>query len=270
MQSAEFDIKRADFDVLSLEEELKLGKRIQENGDIEAQHKLIKANIRFVYYIIKKNYRVTASRLTFEDMVGEGMLGLAEAAKRYSHEYGCRFSAYARHWIQKMLNKYIYSQATAVHVPITKIRTIHRLHRLAEELSKKEQREIREEDLAEQLGVDHLAVSSVKGAFQSSEIEDPEHIESEEIDSEFFTMGIPLNVIEKALEGLPNLEKDIVCRYYGINCPTQTLQEIGVIYALSRERIRQLKKESLEVMRDKIDNAQLGRSLTGKTQGFGP
>ena len=67
MPSADFDIKLSDFDTLTLEEELELGKLIQETDDVEAQNKLIKANIRFVYYIIKKNYKVTA-RLTFEDM----------------------------------------------------------------------------------------------------------------------------------------------------------------------------------------------------------
>jgi len=250
--SADFDIKLSDFDTLTLEEELELGKLIQETDDVEAQNKLIKANIRFVYYIIKKNYKVTA-RLTFEDMVGEGMLGLAEAAKRFDPKHGCRFSAYARHWIQKLLNKYIYSQATAVHVPITKIRTIHRLHKLSGELEKKEGREIRDEDLAEQLGLDTLSISGVRGAFQPIEIEDPDHLEGKEIESEHFSMGVPLGHLEEALEALPDLEKDIVCRYYGVNCPMQTLQEIGKIYALSRERIRQLKKESLEALRKKLD-----------------
>lgn len=228
--------------MLTYEEEIDLGNRVKE-GDLIARNELVENNILFVHHIINNHYKVT-NNLEYEDLLGYGRLGLVEAANRFDPEKGCRFSTYSRYWIKKMINDYIYRQATIVKIPSMHIKLVHDLHQLAVKVEGiYQEREVTEEELAENLGIDVTQVMSVKGGFSNISLDDDELTLT--VDSEAENAAL-VDVIIEEVERLDPLKRDILYRYYGINCRSQTLQEISELYMLSRERIRQIKKEALE------------------------
>lgn len=250
MEDIEEDVKPQSNYTLTAEEEIELAQR-GINGDVEAQQKLVMANVNFVHYIIKTCYNIT-QRLEYEDAYQYGILGLVEASKRYDGKHNCRFSTYAKHWIKKMINKYIYNQAPLVRVPPSPIKLIHGLYSLTNKLQEyRPERELHVEDVAEGLGIDSGLVTSVKAAFKGAhcECDDLNDSDSENVIESDAMSGEVMSL----LETLEPMQRDIICRYYGIGCPPQTLQDISMVYILSKERIRQIKKETLESLRTKID-----------------
>lgn len=236
---------------LTKEEELELSNKIRE-GDIEARNKLVEANLRFVYYIVKEQYNIT-HRLEFEEVVNHGVLGLVEAAKRFDASHNCRFSTYAKHWIKKMINKYIYGQATIVKVPPVRVKLVHDIHGITERLQHhRPEYEISDEMVAEKFGVSSWVLPTVKAAFNSSPIDSVEEPAQDINKSEFDEEMDHIDIISRETSKLSPMKRDIVCRYYGIGCPAQTLQEISMIYVLSRERIRQIKKKALDQIKERL------------------
>lgn len=230
--------------MLTYEEEVALGNRVKA-GDIEARNCLVENNVLFVHHIINNHYKVT-NNLEYEDLLGYGRLGLVEAANRFDPEKGCRFSTYSRYWIKKMINDYIYRQATIVKIPSMHIKLVHDLHQLAVKVEGiYQEREVTEEELAENLGIDVTQVMSVKGGFSNISLDDDECNISLTTDTDVENATM-IDIIKGEIENLDPFKRDILYRYYGINCRSQTLQEISELYMLSRERIRQIKKEALE------------------------
>lgn len=230
--------------MLTYDEEVDLGRKVQQ-GDIEARNQLVENNVLFVHHIINNHYKVT-NNLEYEDLLGYGRLGLVEAANRFDPERGCRFSTYSRYWIKKMINDYIYRQATIVKIPSMHIKLVHDLHQLAVKVEGiYQEREVTEEELADNLGIDVTQVMSVKGGFSNISLDDDECtiniVTESDVDN-----AVLIDIIKQEIDNLDSFKRDILYRYYGINCRSQTLQEISELYMLSRERIRQIKKEALD------------------------
>lgn len=241
---------------LTREEEGALGRDILR-GDIAAQNKLVEANLKFVPYIVKRYYNIT-HRLDYDDVLSSGYEGLVEAAKRFDYRKGCRFSTYARHWIKKKINQYIYQQAPIAKVPPVQIKVIHRLHHLAQQLQRSIcDKELSDEEVACDVGISLDLVHDVKAAFRGLSIDDEEsHCP---ISGEVGYSANPA-IIKKAyywIQELPAMESDIILRYYGVNCAPQTLQDISSIYILSRERIRQIKREALDKVCERLERGAL-------------
>lgn len=246
------DIEKAD--LLTAEEEVELSKKIRE-GDIEARNKLVNANIRFVFKIAGKY--TTHGSVTYEDLVASGLEGLIYAAEKFDPDKGNRFTTYAYWWIGYGIKKYLNEMVPHLRVPIGQIQRIRALHReLVARNQTLKNNDLIEEDLARERGEDALRVKAVKDAF--SVILYDEDVNNHIIENYSKPTELPkdkkeekekiFNIALSAISFLPELHQDIVKRYFGIDCDAQTLQHISQIYLLSRERIRQLKDESLSIL----------------------
>ncbi len=248
--------------LLSKEEEYRLGE-LAFSGDLEARNKLIEANLRFVFQVAKK-FRAHG-KAEYEETIAAGMEGLTHAAERFDPKMGSRFTTYARFWIEHCIKRYLNLMVPGMHVPTGQIQGVRSLHR---DLIKNYQRyrdgNLSEERLASMRGESISSIQrimAVKRAFSVVSYDSEggqaylnQAAQKEEDDKQ--AISLPAN-IEEALAALPETHRDIIQRYYGINCHPQTLQDISMIYILSRERIRQIKNEALEKIREYLDGGKI-------------
>lgn len=251
-----------DSDGLSLltpEEEKKLARKAKK-GDVEARNKLVTSNLRFVFQ--SAGHYTARGHVDYEDLVASGIEGLIYAANKYDPEMGNRFTTYAKCWIDHGIRKYLNEMVPHLRVPVGQIQKIRRLHR---ELVKRNQElqdnSIEEESIAREEGEDPLRVQAVKNAFSVMSYDEagkefllndysPKGGDNSD-DEAYAEMEAQLS----ALKQLPSMHEDVIKRYYGIGCESQTLQHISKIYLLSRERIRQIKDEALNSLRDILSDS---------------
>lgn len=245
--------------LLSREEELELGTRIQKDRDPEALETLINANLRLV---VKIANQYSCYGLPVEDLISEGNIGLMKAAERFDPTYGVKFSTYAAWWIKQGVKRALGNQSRTIRLP---------LH---------VQQQLRDLDRAEQeLTVDPLAADrpvSVEGFTPEKiallrRVSQPvtsldEHGSSDGTDKLDLSSIVPDTAAENPAEVagdsdmVSNLadilsvldprEREIVAARYGLNQRSrQTLEELGVTFGVTRERIRQIQKAAIEKLR---------------------
>lgn len=243
-----------DAEPLSLDEQFEIFRRMDllESEEDEAEwlalrNRLVMSELRFVARYIADNYYLSP-RLDYEDMVSAGIHGTIIAAERFDYRRGFVFRTYSKSWIRRMINLYIQNQAFVVYVPPAMQALADSLKKLAEDIVSTEQNSsITRVEIARRMKLDDRKIAAVIQAMHAESVEDladnNEHIEApaEEEDQKFVDYFKP--VVDQVLAALPYQERDIICRYYGLGCPPQTLAEIGSIYAITRERIRQIKNE---------------------------
>ena len=248
--------------LLTHEEEIEIGRR-SFAGDIEARNQLIEANLRFVFQIAKKFQ--TNGKAEYEDIVGAGLEGLTHAAERFDPEVGSRFTTYARFWIEHCIKRYLNQIVPGMHVPTGQIQGVRSLHRdLIQNYQRYRDSSLTEESLAEIRGENVNTIQriiAVKRAFTVVSYDSDEgqvylNQAAQKEEEEKLAVTLPAS-IEVALEALPEMHRDIVQRYFGINCYPQTLQDISMLYILSRERIRQIKDEALANLREYLGEESL-------------
>jgi len=245
-------------DLLTREQEFELGRRIR-NGDDDAVHELVQANLRFVVNVAK---RYMNRGIPLADLVTEGNLGLYEAARRFDERKGCRFISYAVWWIRRNLNKAMADQVHLVHYPHSRRDTLRSVCRAEEKLEKKLQREPSLNEIAEATGRPAVeiqeAMASVRAYSMVTDYEDPERdaplnrIADEAEDSpEYGLQELErAHDVREAVESLNQREELIINLYFGLTGEEPyTLGEIGERLHLSKERIRQLKDRALHRMR---------------------
>lgn len=241
--------------LLTKEEEQALGKK-SFAGDLEARNKLIEANLRFVFQVAKK-FRAHG-KAEYEGIISAGMEGLTHAAERFDPSVGSRFTTYARFWIEHCIKRYLNLMVPGMHVPTGQIQGVRKLHRdLIKNFQRYRDSSLSEESLASVRGESVNTIQrimAVKRAFSVVSYDSEEgqiylNQAAQKEEEEKQAVSLPTNVAV-ALERLPDMHRDIIQRYYGIHCHPQTLQDISMIYILSRERIRQIKDEALEKMRE--------------------
>lgn len=245
--------------LLTREEELEIA-RLAAEGDIEARNALVVANIRFVFKAAGQY--TSRGFVMYDDLVASGIEGLIHAADKFDPETGNRFTTYAKWWIDQSIRKYLNEMVPTLRVPVGQIQKIRRLHRMLTRRNQELQDDsIAEEEIAIEEGEDPLRVRAVKNAFSvMSYDEDGKEFLVDEYSCNDFqdceTEEAALDESEallSSLEELPTMYEDVIKRYYGIGCKSQTLQHISKIYLLSRERIRQIKDEALEMLRDMLE-----------------
>ncbi|MEZ4793765.1 MAG: RNA polymerase sigma factor RpoD/SigA [Gelidibacter sp.] len=245
--------------LITADEEVELAQRIRE-GDQVALDKLTTANLRFVVSVAKQYQN---QGLTLPDLINEGNAGLVKAAKRFDETRGFKFISYAVWWIRQAILQALAEQARVVRLPLNKIGSINKINKAYSFLEQSYQRPPSTEEIAKELD---MTLSDVKLSMKNSgrhlsmdaplrEGEDfslydvVSHKESPRPDSDLMADSLKLE-INRALETLSNKEGDVIKLYYGLGGEMpMSLDEIGITFDLSRERVRQIKEKGIRRLR---------------------
>ena len=253
--------------LLTQPQEIALARRVQA-GDEDAMQELVKRNLRFVISVAKKYQN---RGLALVDLIGEGNVGLLTAARKFDPDHGVKFISYAVWWIRQAILASIARTGRTVRVPLNRTADLSRIIKVAENLRQERLREPTPEEIA---GITGLSVDVVQALaalntadvrldapldpdgdrtlvdrfvsdqFASSEAGVMDHFLSEEIDS--------------ALRTLPSRDARVLRLYFGLDGGKEhTLEEIGSMFGVTRERIRQLRDRALKRLRE----GDVGRAL---------
>lgn len=258
--------------LISAEEEVELAKRIKK-GDGKALDQLINSNLRFVVSVSKQYQN---QGLSLPDLINEGNLGLIKAAQRFDETRGFKFISYAVWWIRQSILQSLAEQARIVRLPLNKIGSINKVNNAFSRLEQDFQREPTSEEIAQALD---MVPKDVKEALKASNRhvsmdaplkKDEENTlydiiyatDSISPDSQLLDDSLQKE-IERSLATLSTRESDIVKLYYGLGGePPYSLEEIGKLFNLTRERVRQIKEKSIKRLkhtyRSKVLRSYLG------------
>jgi RNA polymerase primary sigma factor len=243
-------------DLITAEEEVDLAKKIQK-GDLNARDRLINANLRFVVSVSKQYQH---QGLSLPDMINEGNLGLIKAAERFDETRGFKFISYAVWWIRQSILQALAEQSRIVRLPINRIGHINKMKRAFTKLEQEFQREPTTLEISQTL---ELAPEDVKKAIKNAgryvsmdaPLSDDEGGNMYDVflsedasspDKELITDSL-CEEIERALNTLTRREAEVIRLYYGLNGRhPHTLEEIGEEFNITRERIRQIKKQGIK------------------------
>lgn len=250
------------YPLLNAEEELELAKRIVAGGEDAkaARDELANANLRLVVSIAK---RYTNRGMAFLDLIQEGNIGLLKAVDKFDYEKGFKFSTYATWWIKQAITRAISDQARTIRVPVHMVETMNRLKKTQRELMAKLDRQPTEEEIAQEMDIpvekvieilkisqDTVSLESPVGEEEDSTIKD--FIEDNTTANPFEEVsGIMLReTIEELLGTLNEREAQVIRLRFGIgDNRSRTLEEVGEIFGVTRERIRQIEAKAIRKMR---------------------
>ena len=247
-------------ELISPEEEVRLA-RLIKLGDQNALDKLTKANLRFVVSVAKQ---YQSQGLTLPDLINEGNLGLIKAAQRFDETRGFKFISYGVWWIRQSIMQALAEQSRIVRLPLNKVGLTNRISRAYSQLEQEYERAPTNEELATFLAVDSeeiFATMSVAARHVSmdSPLSDGEgntlmdvlvNGDADSADKKIMFNDSLHQEIERSLTVLTPRQKEVICLFYGIGVNESiSLEDIGIRYNLTRERVRQIKDKSLEKLR---------------------
>ena len=253
--------------LLTAEEEIELAKKIEE-GDDDAKKKLAEANLRLVVSIAKK---YVGRGMQFLDLIQEGNLGLIKAVDKYDHKLGYKFSTYSTWWIRQAITRAIADQARTIRIPVHMVETINKLSRTSKTLLQELGREPSVEEIAKEMEMPIERVREVMRVAQepvSLETpigeEDDSHLgdfiqdENTKTPSESAMMVMLKEQIIEVLGSLNDREQKVIILRYGLEDGRQrTLEEVGQLFGVTRERIRQIESKALRKLRQKSRREKL-------------
>ena len=251
----------SDYKSLSIEEEKEIARKAKE-GDESAKQKLIKANLRLVVTIAKK--AIHMSHLPMIDLIQEGNVGLMVAAEKFNYKLGYKFATYASWWIKQSMFKAISEQSHCMKIPVYIQETLSRFSKLKTEMELESNAQVKTEDVAKRMNISadkidtflnaYSKTISIESGLENSDgkemnvadiIEDEKASATSDVEFENLRSDI-LNVIST----LKEREQEVVRMRYGLNNGTKmTLEEIGNIYGVTKECIRQTELRALKKMR---------------------
>jgi RNA polymerase primary sigma factor len=253
--------------LLSPEQEIAVARRVQA-GDEEAMQELAKRNLRFVISVAKKYQN---RGLALMDLIGEGNIGLLTAARKFDPDHGVKFISYAVWWIRQAILAAIARHGRSVRVPLNRTADLSRIVRASEALRQDLQREPTPEEIAKVVNLSVDVVQSL-AALNTADVRldaplDPEgdrtlvdrFVANEYGDAEGEVIDQFLaEEIDAALRTLPPRDARVLRLYFGLDGGREhTLEEIGDMFGVTRERVRQLRDRALKRLRD----GEAGRAL---------
>lgn len=266
------------FPLLTARQEVELAERI-ERGDELARQKLIESNLRLVVHVAK---RYQNNGLSLLDLIQEGNIGLMRAVEKFDYKRGFRFSTYATWWIRQAISRACSDQQRVVKIPLHLVEKTNKIKRLRGELYSQLGREATNAEIAaacemsverlmeiiawseQPLSLDEPIVDDETPYFLSDMIEDPEALPDEETVEDISASDLR-EKIEAAMSALPARDRKIVQMRYGLEVDEaegsrHTLEECGIVFKLTKERIRQIEVKALKMMKQPL-RVQFGQSV---------
>jgi len=250
------------YPLLSSEEEVDLAKRIEKN-DEAARQKLALSNLRLVVSIAKK-YVGRSANLTLLDLIQEGNIGLFKAVEKFDYKRGYKFSTYATWWIRQAITRALADQGKTIRIPVHMVETINKYQQVVRRLVQDLGREPLAEETAAEMGVEVDKIRYIQKISQDTvSLEAPVGKDDEDSALESFipdeesitpSMSTARKIlkthIEEIISDLSTREQKILDMRFGLaDGVTHTLEEVGKVFSVTRERIRQIEAKALEKIR---------------------
>jgi len=243
--------------LISAEDEAGLARRIRK-GDAHAMNLLVGANLRFVVSVAKQYQN---QGLSLSDLINEGNVGLIKAALRFDETKGFKFISYAVWWIRQTILQSLAEQSRIVRMPLNKVGMANKVNRAYQQLEQEFEREPRSEEIAALLNVDieevfsttymsvkHISMDSPVGDSDDQTLvdvmEDPNAEKADEGLEHFASLQFE---VQRSLGTLTPRQKEVLCYFFGIGIDQPlSLEDIGVRFNLTRERVRQIKDKAID------------------------
>ena len=253
--------------LLNAEEEVNLALRIKE-GDQEAKQQLAEANLRLVVSIAK---RYVGRGMQFLDLIQEGNMGLMKAVVKFDHTKGFKFSTYATWWIRQAITRAIADQARTIRIPVHMVETINKLVRIQRQLLQDLGREPTPEEIGAEMDLPTEKVREIlKIAQEPVSLETPigeeddshlgDFIEDQEVLSpaDHTAQTLLKEQLEEVLDTLTDREENVLRLRFGLDDGNvRTLEQVGKVFGVTRERIRQIEAKALRKLRHPSRSKQL-------------
>lgn len=241
------------------EEEIKLARRIRR-GDQTALEQLTKANLRFVVSVAKQYQN---QGLSLGDLINEGNLGLIKAAKRFDETRGYKFISYAVWWIRQSILQALAEQSRVVRLPLNRVGALNKIGKMYANLEQEYEREPTPDEIADMLEISaaevtdtlrmsgrHLSIDAPFAQGEDNRLLDIVHNDNQPPPDSRLMQESLRQEIDRALATLSARESEVVRLYFGLGREHPlTLEEIGELFKLTRERVRQIKEKALRRLR---------------------
>ena len=251
-------------------EEVQLAKRIKR-GDAKAREQMIKANLRLVVKIARgyENYG-----LPLLDLINEGNIGLMKGVERFDPAKGAKFSTYGAWWIKQAMRRALANQSKTIRLPVHLVDKISKMRRTSMRLQEELGREPTDEELGEELGITASRVAQMRmAAIRPASLDAPigdedsnnfaEVVQDENADTPYQHLEdkTVTKMLEEMVKTLDNREATIVRARFGLDGgPLKTLEEVGVKFGVTRERVRQIQNIALKKLRKMIEKMETNKS----------